>query len=372
MSKPDPDRLVTEFHPSNFANNSNQVNNTYLPLIPGTQLIYQGVANRGGGLSDHKVIFTVTDLVRTINGVNTVVVWDRDINDGEIQESELAFFAQDKEGNVWNLGEYPEEYKNGQFDDAPDVWITGEKDAQGGIHMLADPREGARYLQGIAPNIEFHDIAKVINTDKDLKSYTDVLVTKEWDPQELPATQRKFHAPDIGIVRVTAQNDPEGETLRLTDVTQLSAEKLNIVRQEALDLENRAYEISKVYSKGVTVPTPGSERTDPAGRFDRIIGRTEDKTEDLGGDMFVFGDLIARINEPKINDGSISIRTGITGDKDDTEEIEQVLKSFNAAADGPNDKPIDFNDRTPETPERISDAFRLTHTPGSGFDFIDI
>src|SRR5215208_5884732 len=78
MNKPDSD-LVTEFHPSNFADNSNQVDNTYLPLIPGTQFIYQGVANRGGGLSDHKVIFTVTDLVRTINGVNTVVVWDRDI-----------------------------------------------------------------------------------------------------------------------------------------------------------------------------------------------------------------------------------------------------------------------------------------------------
>jgi hypothetical protein len=361
MSEPDSDRLVTEFHPSNFANNSDRVDNTYLPLIPGTQFIYQGVANRGGGLSDHKVIFTVTDLVRTINGVNTVVVWDRDINDGELKESELAFFAQDKEGNVWNLGEYPEEYKNGEFDGAPDVWITGEKDAQGGIHMLADPREGARYVQGIAPNIEFHDVAKVINTDKELNSYTDVLVTKEWDPQELPATQRKFHAPDIGIVRVTAQNDPEGETLRLTNVRQLSAEKLKIVRQEALELEDHAYEISKVYREA-----------DPAGKNEIIIGRTEDKTENLRGDLFVFDDSITRSNEPKINDGPISIRIGITGDKDDAKEIEQVLKSFNAAVGGPNDKPIDFNDRTPETPERISDAFRLTHTPGSGFDFIDI
>jgi hypothetical protein len=361
MSKPDSDRPVTEFHPSNFADNSDRVDNTYLPLIPGTQFIYQGVANRGGGLSDHKVIFTVTDLVRTINGVNTVVVWDRDINDGELKESELAFFAQDKEGNVWNLGEYPEEYKNGELVGAPDTWITGEKDAQGGIHMLADPREGARYVQGIAPNIEFHDVAKVINIDKESNSYTDVLVTKEWDPQELPATQRKFHAPDIGIVRVTAQNDPEGETLRLTDVRQLSAEKLKIVRQEALELEDRAYEISKVY-----------EEADPAGRFERIISRMEDKIEDLEGALFVFDDLITRINDSNIKDGSVSIRIGITGDKDDAEEIEQVLKSFNAAVGGPNDKPIDFNDRTPETPERISDAFRLTHTPGSGFDFIDI
>jgi hypothetical protein len=35
--------------------------------------------------------------------------------------------------------------------------------------------------------------------------------------------------------------------LELTDVKQLSAEELTIARQEALELENRAYDISEVY-----------------------------------------------------------------------------------------------------------------------------
>ena len=42
-----------------------------------------------------------------INGVNAVVVWDRDFQNGELVEEELAFMAQDDAGNVWSLGEYP-------------------------------------------------------------------------------------------------------------------------------------------------------------------------------------------------------------------------------------------------------------------------
>jgi hypothetical protein len=87
------DTLSLEFRQSNFADSSNEVTNIFLPLTPGAQFIFQGSADRGGGLLDHQVIFTVTDLVRTIDGVNTVVVWDRDINNGVLQEAELAFFA---------------------------------------------------------------------------------------------------------------------------------------------------------------------------------------------------------------------------------------------------------------------------------------
>ena len=56
------------------------------------------------------MIFTVTDLTKEINGVRTVVLWDRDINAGKLLEGELAMWAQDDDGNVWLLGEYPEEY----------------------------------------------------------------------------------------------------------------------------------------------------------------------------------------------------------------------------------------------------------------------
>ena len=254
-----------DFDISNFSDDSNEITNIFFPLIPGTQFIYQGVSDLGGGLLDHQIIFTVTDLIRTIGGVNCVVVLEVDINDGVVREAELAFFAQDKEGNVWSLGEYPEEYQNGEFIGAPNTWISGEEDAQGGVVMLADPRTGTSpYDQGVVPSIEFHDIAKIKKTGIDLsvsgETYTDVLVTTEWDPNDLPAKQEKFYAPDVGLVKITAINDPEGETLELTEVRQLSKKEMTFVRHEALNLEEHAYDISDVYRDA-----------DPAGIFDHGV-----------------------------------------------------------------------------------------------------
>ena len=64
--------------------------------MPGTRLTLEGRANRGGGPLPHTVTFTVTDLTKVIAGVRTRVAWDVDVNEGELSETELAFFAQDK------------------------------------------------------------------------------------------------------------------------------------------------------------------------------------------------------------------------------------------------------------------------------------
>ena len=78
---------------------------------------------------------------------------------------ELTFNAQDADGNVWNLGEYPEEYENGHLTGAPNTWIPGVQGAKAGLLMRADPRtKTSRYLQGYSPRIDFLDCAKVFQT----------------------------------------------------------------------------------------------------------------------------------------------------------------------------------------------------------------
>ena len=95
---------------------------------------------------------TVTDLTKVVDGVRTLVIWERDFTAGQLSEPELAFFAQDNAGNVWLLGEYPEEYEDGKFDKAP-AWISGQKGARAGITMPAEPRLGVPdYAQGFAPS----------------------------------------------------------------------------------------------------------------------------------------------------------------------------------------------------------------------------
>jgi hypothetical protein len=71
--------------------------------------------------------------------VRTLVVLEKDYTAGRLSEAEIAFRAQDNEGDVWHMAEYPEEYEKGKFVDAP-AWIAGLKGARAGIAMLAKTR----------------------------------------------------------------------------------------------------------------------------------------------------------------------------------------------------------------------------------------
>jgi hypothetical protein len=95
-----------------------QIDNRWFPLTPGTQFIYRGSSIVDETREPHRVVFTVTDLTKVVNGVRVLVAWDRDYASGELLESELAFFAQDNDGNVWHLGQYPEEYEAGKLVDS--------------------------------------------------------------------------------------------------------------------------------------------------------------------------------------------------------------------------------------------------------------
>ena len=140
------------------------VSNPMFPLVVGTQFVYQGTIADGEGSHPHSVVFTVTDLWKQVDHVHTVVALDQDFRDGGLQEQELAFFAQDDKGNVWNFGEYPEEYDNGKFTGAPSTWIRGTAGAYGGIHMLSEPRAGAQYREGLVPAIQFDDVSRIART----------------------------------------------------------------------------------------------------------------------------------------------------------------------------------------------------------------
>jgi hypothetical protein len=255
-----------DFDGDNF-DNSAQVDNKWHPLAPGTQFTYEGRSNRGFGRLPHRVIFTVTDLTKEINGVRSVVLWDRDINAGKLLEGELAFHAQDNDGNVWLLGEYPEEYKGGKVAGAPDTWLAGVGDAQAGVLMRADPRVGtSSYRQGLVPSIEFGDVAKVIKTGQrncvPVGCYENVLVTDETNPyEEADGHQLKYYAPGVGNIRAAPRGGKEKEVLVLIDVRKLGPKALAKVRREALKLDKRAYRVRKdVYRR-----TAPAERRATAG-----------------------------------------------------------------------------------------------------------
>lgn len=239
---------AARFEPRTFSRPT-RIDHRFFPLVPGTQLTLTG----RDGDEPHRVVFTVTDLTKVIHGVRTVVVWDRDISVGQLEEAELAFFAQDDAGNVWSLGEYPEEYEDGRLVGAPSTWLAGREGAKAGVDMLATPRPAAGwYVQGYAPAIDFLDCAKVSETGArtcvPLACYDGVLVTTETAPLEPgDGFQLKYHAPGVGIVRVGARPAEDGETLALVKRARLGPTALANVRDEALKLDRRGCRVAPVY-----------------------------------------------------------------------------------------------------------------------------
>jgi hypothetical protein len=248
---------LVEFNAANFTNPTT-IDHEFFPLIPGRQLVLEGVS----GGSPRRVSFTATDMTKVINGVRTLVIWDRDYRDGVLTQEALAFFAQDNDGNVWKLGQYPEVLdENGELLGAPDTWIAGSAEAEGGVHMPAQPALSLPpYLQGRAPGIDFLYCAEIFAVDQEscvpADCFDDVLITDETSPL-VPedGSQRKFHAPGVGIVEVKAMKDPQGEKLALTNESELGQGDLAAARARVFALDNRAYETVQTY--GETAPVEG-------------------------------------------------------------------------------------------------------------------
>jgi hypothetical protein len=244
-----------DFDPTNF-DHSTTVDNKWFPLVPGEHSVFEGSALDDGKRISRRVLTTVTDLSKEINGVNTVVVWERDYSDGELVEAELAFFAQDNYGNVWHMGEYPEEYEEGEFDKAPG-WVAGFKGASAGIAMRAEPRLGTpSYAQGYAPPpINWVDRGRVYKVGQrtcvPLNCYEDVLVIEEFERNKPGAYQLKYYAPGVGDIRVgwRGPEEEEKEGLELVKDVRLSPQALAKARAGALELEKHAYQIKEYYRK---------------------------------------------------------------------------------------------------------------------------
>jgi hypothetical protein len=203
----------------------------------------------------------VTDLTKVIESVRTVEAWIVDYNNGEVVEKELAFYAQDNDGNVWYFGEYPEEYENGEFVIAL-PWIAGLEDAKSGIKMWAEPKlDELVVYQGWGPAVAWSDYGKVDQVGQEtcvpVNCYKDVLVMAESSLGEIGAYQLKYYARGVGEVRVGWKGEDETkEELELVELLRLDPQQMAGVRAEALEVEKHAYEVSDLYKQTSPVEYP--------------------------------------------------------------------------------------------------------------------
>jgi hypothetical protein len=233
------------FDPRNFGDPVAGVNK-WLPLEVGTQWVREGFTDVGTRRVPHRVISTVTDVSREIEGVRTVALFDQDIDGGQIVQQSLDYLAGDEEGNVWYLGSYTEEYEGGEFVTATDAWLAGVKGAKPGILMQADPRTGTPpYFVAQPPGGEQEvDVAQVVETGQSqcvpFKCYKDVLVIREGKEAE-PDNEFKYFAPGVGQIFNTPRKASKHQDVeKLINLTQLTPRGLAELSTEALKLDRHA------------------------------------------------------------------------------------------------------------------------------------
>jgi hypothetical protein len=139
---PSPAVITPVFNPTDFAN-STAIDNPYFPLRPGTTFVYDAVPK---GRGEHNEVYVTHD-TKMILGVNCVVVRDRVWVKGVVEEDTFDWYAQDRVGNVWHMGEDATQFKNGVVVGHSGSWEAGVNGAQPGYVMEAHPQVGDAYRQ---------------------------------------------------------------------------------------------------------------------------------------------------------------------------------------------------------------------------------
>ncbi len=200
--------------PANFVA---AIDNPFWPLRPGTGFHYRGMR---GKISQTDVEL-VTHQTERILGIRCTVVLDVVSERRRPIERTLDFYAQDKQGNVWYLGEDSFELKQGRFVKASDSWRSGVNGAKPGIIMPAKPQPGDSYRQEYYPPGEALDQARVLGyrgpVNVPYGTFKRSLVTSEFSPLE-PQTEEKYYVAGLGEIleRVVKGHHEEFQLVSVT------------------------------------------------------------------------------------------------------------------------------------------------------------
>jgi hypothetical protein len=175
------------------------VTNPYLPFLPGTRWVYVG----HGAEKGERNTVTVLHRTKSIEGVQATVVHDVVREGGELTEDTYDWYAQDRLGNVWYLGEHTKEFQHDGTVSTEGSWLAGEGGGNAGIAMPGSPQLGRPYRQEYdAGNSE--DQARVVLRRGQVAvpagRYDRVRVTDETTPLEPAVDEMKFYARGVGVV----------------------------------------------------------------------------------------------------------------------------------------------------------------------------
>jgi len=211
-----------DLDPKNF---STRIDNPYWPMDPGTRWTYRETDQEGAEL---QVVVTVTDQTKKIaNGVTARVVRDTVTEDGKLVEDTLDWYAQDKEGNIWYMGENTAEFENGKLVTKSGSFEAGVDGAQPGIIMPGKPKDGMQYRQEYYKG-EAEDNGAILSTGEMAETpygqFDNALLTKDTIAIEPNVLEYKLYAKDVGLVLALGVSGGPGSREELVELDKAGEE----------------------------------------------------------------------------------------------------------------------------------------------------
>jgi hypothetical protein len=184
-------------NPSSFVN---RIDNKWFPLIPGTVFVYHGEKDGKKG----RDVLTVTHSHRTILGIRATVIADRLYLNGVLAERTTDWYAQDKQGNVWYLGESTRTVdSHGRTISTDGTWLAGVNGARAGIYMPANPQPGnagrQEFYKGHAED-QYKVLSLAAHATSPGASSDHALLTQETTRLEPGTVDHKLYVSGVGTV----------------------------------------------------------------------------------------------------------------------------------------------------------------------------
>jgi hypothetical protein len=194
-----------------------RITNPWWPMAVGSRWVYRETAPDGTRQRDVVVVLAKAKTIA--NGVEARVVSDVTTEDGVPVEVTRDYYAQDRCGNVWYLGEATTEYENGKPLSTAGSFEVGVDGAEAGVVVPARPKQGLRYRQeqysGHAEDrAEIFSLREQVEVPLGHFGRGRVLMTRETNPLEPKVLEYKYYASGIGpVLAIGVSGDADREEL---------------------------------------------------------------------------------------------------------------------------------------------------------------
>ena len=202
------------------------IDNRYWPMRPGMRWTYRESDVEG---SEQKVVVTVTDAKKRVAAaIEARVIRDTVTEHGRVIEDTFDWYAQDRHGSLWYLGEDTAEFENGRLTSTKGSWEAGVGGAQAGVMIPAQPRDGMRYREEYYRG-EAQDNGEVLSTTEKVESpagrFGDALLIRDSTPLEPSLIEYKLYASGVGPVLSIGVSGGPGSREELVSFGRVSREE---------------------------------------------------------------------------------------------------------------------------------------------------